>query len=183
MADYTLNLAAGIQVEIAAVGNYFRVIDAISDVWVGVDGGPLAKRSQGIGEEVYGGFEKISVLSDTDQSVVIAVTNGRIDDGRLSITAPVKQDVGDTLTTFADVALAAGATTQIVAANPARREVMISNLASNSQTIRVGNASTSASQGLELAPGAAIILSTTAAVYGYNPGSSAQSVAVMEVAD
>ena len=83
------------------------------------------------------------------------------------------------LNVSSDVSLAAGTTTQIVGADADRLCIIIANLATNTQTFRIGNASTSASTGIELAPGESIEIETTAAVYGYNPGGSAESVSVM----
>ena len=183
MADYKVNLSAGTQTEIGAVGNYYRILEASGDVWIGIDGGPLQKRAAGIGEEVLEGFSRLTLYSDIDQAVLLSVTRGRIDDGRLSVTAPVKQDVGDSLASFPDVSLNPVSATLIVAANPARREVLISNLELNAETIRIGDANAAASRGIELSPGSTIVLTTTAAIYGYNPGTTAQPVGVLEVAD
>ena len=83
------------------------------------------------------------------------------------------------LNTSSDVSLLAGVTTMIVGADADRLCVMIANLATNTQTFRIGNASTDASTGIELAPGESIEIETTAAVYGYNPGAGAESVSVM----
>ena len=86
------------------------------------------------------------------------------------------------LNTVADVSLSGGeegATTQIVEANANRLCVIITNLATNTQTFRIGDADAGASRGIELAPGESIEIETTAAVYGYNPGGSAESVSVM----
>ncbi|MFH1931046.1 MAG: hypothetical protein ABIN18_05595 [Pseudomonadota bacterium] len=81
------------------------------------------------------------------------------------------------LDTVADVALAAAATTQILAANAARRQALITNLAANASTFRIGDAAAAAARGVELAPGETIGLETTEAIFGYNPG-AIQSVGV-----
>ena len=83
------------------------------------------------------------------------------------------------LNVSSDVSLAAGTDTMIVGADANRLCVIITNLAANTQTFRIGNASVSATAGVELAPGESIEIETTAAVYGYNPGGSAESVSVM----
>jgi len=83
------------------------------------------------------------------------------------------------LNTSSDVSLLAGVTTMIVGADADRLCIIIANPAINTQTFRIGNASTDASTGIELAPGESIEIETTAAIYGYNPGSGAESVSVM----
>jgi hypothetical protein len=82
------------------------------------------------------------------------------------------------LDTIADVALGATATTQILAANAARRITLITNLSANIQTFRIGDAATGAARGVELAPGESVSLETTEAIYGYNPGAIAEGVGV-----
>ncbi len=83
------------------------------------------------------------------------------------------------LNTAANVTLAVGATTQIVGSLSTRLSVIITNLATNTQTFRIGDANAGASRGIELAPGESIEIETTAAVYGYNPGGSGEAVTVM----
>lgn len=86
MADYKVVLTAGTQIEIAASGSYYRILDASDDVWIGVDGGPLQKRSAGIGEHVADGFSRLALFSNVDQTVILSVTRGRVDDNRLTLT-------------------------------------------------------------------------------------------------
>ncbi|RLG24080.1 hypothetical protein DRN85_08255 [Methanosarcinales archaeon] len=96
----------------------------------------------------------------------------------------LKVDIHDSpkatvLNVSSDVSLTAESTTPIIGADADRLCVIIANLATNTQTFRIGNTSTDASTGIELAPGESIEIETTAAVYGYNPGLSAESVSVM----
>lgn len=81
---------------------------------------------------------------------------------------------------LADVSLAAGAVTMITTWDNLYREQIITNLATNTQTFRLGAAAvtTGASQGIPIAPGETVIISARGPVYGYNPGGSAESVAV-----
>lgn len=109
--------------------------------------------------------------------------------GNVEIVNPIAgvQDVeitkSDSLSTAADVSLGAGATSQVIAANAGRRELLVTNLAANVETLRVGDSNAGAARGLEVAPGQTITMHTTAAVHAYNPGGSAQSVGVLEVLD
>jgi hypothetical protein len=87
------------------------------------------------------------------------------------------------LDSLADVALAAGAQTQIVAGNAARRKIIIKNLAANPATLRIGDNGAAAANGHELAPGESIGLAVADAVYAWNPGVVAQSVSVVSTED
>lgn len=98
-----------------------------------------------------------------------------------SIDDPVEIAAHSTLVTTADDSIAATTTEQILAANTDRKEALITNLADNGAKIRVGDANTGAGRGIEVSPGQTITLNTTAAIYVYNEGASAQSVAILEV--
>jgi hypothetical protein len=83
------------------------------------------------------------------------------------------------LNSVADVTLAATSTTQILGMVAARFCALICNLAANTQRFRIGDISTGATRGVELAPGESISIETTEAIYGYNPGGSGEAVSVI----
>lgn len=87
------------------------------------------------------------------------------------------------LNSMADVTLAATSTTQIVGQVMTRFCVLICNLPGNTQTFRIGDASTGVTRGVELTPGQSISIETTEAVYGYNPGGSGEAVSVIWTED
>lgn len=89
----------------------------------------------------------------------------------------------DTFDSLADVSLLAGANTQILAADTTRVEAIITNLTANTQKFRIGDAGAAAANGVELSPGQTIVLTTTAAIHGWNPGAGAESVSVAVVKD
>lgn len=82
------------------------------------------------------------------------------------------------LETIADVAMIGVATTQILAANAARRVAYITNLLGNAQTLRVGDAAAAAARGTPLAPGDTITIETTEAIFAYKPVAGNENVAV-----
>ncbi|NIT63674.1 MAG: hypothetical protein GWO39_07760 [Gammaproteobacteria bacterium] len=90
-----------------------------------------------------------------------------------------EEQSADTLSPAEDVTLSAAIATQVAPVNTARRRVLITNLAGNTNTIRVGDVSVSLTRGAPVAPGQTITLETTAAVYAWSTGS--QDVAVLEV--
>ena len=82
-----------------------------------------------------------------------------------------------------DVILVAGAATPILATDVLRRVAIITNLAANVSTIRVGNITVNANRGIPLAPGETVSLETTYHISGWNPGLVNQNVAVCWTSD
>ena len=99
------------------------------------------------------------------------------------LTGGVKLKGHSNIPSTADVSIAATTTDPVLAANTSRVEAIITNLAVNAQTMRIGDSNAGAARGIELAPGQTIVLTTTAAISAYNPGASAESLAVLEVTD
>lgn len=180
-------------------GSYLRVMTANADLtltffdesgspfgeWVGVLGG-FAIDAKEFSEKLgltTARFGSVEVLSATNQDVEIAVSRVPVFFDRLTGTITTTQASGATVDSVADVSLAAAATTLISAADSNRRELMVANLASNTQTLRIGDSGAAAANGIPLAPGSVITLTSQAAVYGYNPGAAAQLVAVMSMKD
>jgi len=72
------------------------------------------------------------------------------------------------LNTATDVMLEAQTTTQIVGPLSTRLSVVITSLATNTETLRIGDEHVGWFRGIELAPGESIEIETTDAVYGFN---------------
>ena len=87
------------------------------------------------------------------------------------------------LNSAADVSLAAGATTQIIASLAVRFCVLIGNKSTNAQTFRIGDSNAGATRGIELAPGESVSIETTEAIHGHNPGGVNESVTVIWTED
>ncbi|RLG23041.1 hypothetical protein DRN85_10125 [Methanosarcinales archaeon] len=140
-------------------------------------------------EVVEGGYDGVQYESGTPVlfpygTVALGHDGSNVYPVKVDSSGYLQVDIHDSLkatvlNVSSDVSLTAGAATMIVAADADRQCVMITNLAANTQTFRIGNASVSATAGVELAPGESIEIETTAAVYGYNPGGSAESVSVI----
>ncbi len=71
------------------------------------------------------------------------------------------------LASAADVTLADGVATLVMAADGLRREALIVAAAANSAAVRIGDAEVGAGRGIVLAPGQPLVLATTAAIYGF----------------
>lgn len=84
-SDIKLRLTAGEEVTISAVGKYYRVISAVDNLFIAVDDGPLVLRPKGTGQLREKGFSRLRLMSETTQSVIVSVTDGRVDDGRLIV--------------------------------------------------------------------------------------------------
>lgn len=115
----------------------------------------------------------IHILYTTDASQQIRVFNADQSAGEVNIITP------DGYESIADVTLAAGATNQIVAGDADRVELILTNL-DGAETLRIGDTNAAAARGTPLPPGGNIILTTTAAVYGYNPGAGGVDVAITQ---
>ena len=115
----------------------------------------------------------------SEVTLLLLLANGEFNNPELSGT--VTLDVADTLDSLPDDSVATVATELISAANTARKEIIIKNLATNSANFRIGDSGANATNGHELAPGETIIISTTAAVYAYNSHTAAQSLSIVEV--
>lgn len=106
----------------------------------------------------------------------------------------VGQNVGDfttvdlsksqTTKSYPDVVVANGAAAaQILAANTARRSVLIGSLSANTQDVRIGDANIGAAQGQVLQAGLELTLETTAAIYAWTAGGADQTLTLLEVND
>lgn len=195
---YSYSLTAGTKRRLSG-GSYLRVMTANAALdltfydesgqpigeWIGVLGG-FAINAKDFSEKLgltTSRFGSVEVLSATNQDVEIAVSRVPVFFDRLTGTITTTQSSGATIDSVADVSLAATATTLISAADANRRELMIANLASNTQTLRIGDSGCGAANGIPLAPGERITIVNQAAVYGYNPGAGAQLVAVLSIKD
>lgn len=186
MREYEFTVASGGQQSRAVKGNFARVKSADAEInlrFENKDGRVIADLNLTAGmrctlPEV---FETIRVGNSSGSSVdaVVLVGFGDVDDA--AVVGEVDVSVSGSIDSVADVSIATVTTAQIVAANVARREVMITNLAANTANFRIGDSGAGAANGIELQPGQTITLTTTAAVYGYNSHTGAQSVAVLEV--
>lgn len=198
-------LQPGESADYNAGGTWVR-IDQGSKVSVITDNGHKAPLNTGDSAQ-FALFRTITVTnkSSVAETIVFRVSTGRIvasDDGGTVIvsnavdiddTDPIQVEVtaqpainvtasvatANTIQSPLDVPLTAATATVISAANAARKELMIKNASSNATSVRIGSATVDVNKGLELEPGESIVLTTTAAVWGYSvPG---QSVSLTEL--
>lgn len=162
-------------------GSVFRIISASGPVKIATgDITPNAEHSQGTGERVASGFNKLRLLSASTQDVEILIGDGDLYDSRLSLSAPVELATGTAVAvSAANVAVTASA---IIAADSARRSLFIYN---NSATVTcfIGPASVTAGNGWPLAPKSGIAMDRApgAAVYGCTSAGTAEVRTLSEV--
>lgn len=148
------------------------------------------------------GFEEIYITNDAqaNQWVRVIVSEGDYDVDNPAqniideIAAPVTvQEILDpvdvtgseidvskstVLNTVADVAILTTATTQVLAANAARRTAIISNLVANGTVVRVGDASVGAARGAEIPVGGSAVMESTEAIFVYNPSGGTINIGI-----
>lgn len=185
---HSVALAAGATEVINATGNYIAALTATGAFSIGLDDNGLTPWEAGLSANLEPGetYSKVRItdLSGAPNTVEMCLGYGQFKDARFTLlgsitTSPTKA------TAFAsvpDVVCGAAGQTILAVALATRRQLIVSNLAANASTIRVGDVGAAAGEGVELAPGQTLIVDTAAAVYAWNPG-AVQSVAVVSVDD
>lgn len=140
----------------------------------------------GLGYELPWVIDRFSLrnIGATPITLTFIIAIGRIHDDRLTLiggTIPTSEQAATMIDSLPDVSLPATTTTQIIAANSAAKERIITNLPTNAREIRIGDSGAGAANGIYLGIGQSIVLECSAALYAYNPHSSAQTVSVTEL--
>jgi hypothetical protein len=179
--NYSLTLAAGAVYTLPGVGSFLKCFSATAAIEVKLNDGPRNPLKTGRAYRVRPGqhFERLEFYNPNAGSVDIEYGVGFAeveDDPVLSGAIEISPATG--LSTVADVSITAASTVQVLAADTGRKGVLISNLAANTQIMRIGDSNAGAARGIQVAPGQTVTLETTAAVYAYNPGASAEALGV-----
>jgi len=179
--DYEITFAGAGEREIFARARYVRVLDATGDVFIKADDASEVKRVKGQALNLETGFSKITIRSAIAQTVRVVLASLPQDDASTSVNATVSATVApaNTLDAGGDVNILATSSALLSAGDVTRMALIVSNPASNTAAVRVGGAGVGAASGVAIEPGESITLATTAAVYGYNTSSGAQSVQVL----
>lgn len=188
--EMTYTIPAGNRQEVFQVFNYFRVISQTASstlaIRLGQNGIETPFTGQGIGIQCEDVFSRITLINNgaSALTITLGLAYGSISDDRLNVSGTVSTSpvAPATFSTSADVSVSATATTQVLAANTSRKEAFISNRAANGTVVRVGDSGSGAADGIELASGGTLILSTTAAIYVFNPTGAAITIGVGETA-
>jgi len=129
------------------------------------------------------------VVFSRDNSIAVSSLPGVAFDGSQPVTIsewpadPIQgtftPEVFDTLAQPGDVALPAAAATQLSAGRATKRETIIKLASDAAASIRVGGSTVAAASGVLIEPGESIVISGSAAVYGYSV--AGETVHVLEV--
>ena len=154
--------------------NYFRILSISNPVGVttrfGSSGTPTDIVGAGLGFELPNIVKSVQFdnKSGGDITVIVALAIGRIDDDRFTITGALSVATPSTFEAVDDATLGAATADLILAANANRKEVILSN--DTGADIRIGDSTVSATKGYKMLSGATMIISTSAAIYGYSVG-------------
>lgn len=195
MKTYSLTFnGSGTDEKVLPQGTYVRILETSSAISIVAEASgrivaDLASVQQGVAWESEDEkknlvpFTRVRVTSALAQTVKLVVGYGRVTNDATSGNVTATLVKGTTLADTADVALAAAATTLILAADSTRRKALIGNLAANTKTFRIGSVNAGAARGAELAPGKSIEIEGAAAIYGYNAAGAVESVSVLAEKD
>lgn len=181
--DYPLNFLGNDTWEQDIDGDFFRITEADGPVFVSLDSGPFVKREVGQAQRTQ--YNQLRIKSTIAQTVRISAGTGELTDNRQDVTVNVSTglDPGNNLLNAGDVTIPAGASAIVAAGNAKRKGIIIQASYTNDPAIvaRVGNAAVNAGSGIELAAGVGLPeIETTAAVYCFNPGTTAIKVCYVE---
>lgn len=179
-STYSFTVKAGVPQNFKATGTQFRVLEG-----EGLEITLYAKteslgtlRQMQVGRGIMGlsePFTSMTFVSDSDQTVLIAVSFGNVFDDTKANAA----ETAGSLAELSDVALPDAATTQIAAANSNRSELIVYN--SGSADVYLRSDTATAVSALFLQAGASAVISASNTIYAYNNAGVAGSVSVSEV--
>ncbi len=182
MTDYTVILPGGLGGVALATGGgkYYRILQASSPIAVSVNGGTPLARAQGEQQHVPGGIHSLRLSSAAAQTVVVSVTAGGLDDGRVTQTAPVELAQATTLTDGAPIAVLAAATPLIAAAASGVYRAGLRFWNQGSADVMIGGAGVTLTSGVRIPPGGVWVEETgaDAAWYGITAAAATNSVSV-----
>jgi hypothetical protein len=181
-----VTIPAGSEIPFNFTGDFVALIaqTGSSDIKLGIGDNPPQDFEKGLSYKMPPGtfydLFRIKNGGGTDATITIAYGFGEFSDGRLVVTGGVAISSPTAFVSAADQSVPSGAATLICAANANRRQAIIQNL-DGSNSIRVGDASVTATRGTLVAAGATFVLDVSAALYAYQASGGAVSVAVQEL--
>lgn len=168
MRNYIIKLPAGEEVPVQGLNaDYMRIIDGSDRLTVTPDElQPLEGMQKGMSYRTPQAFNKLTLLSETVQTVEIMIGFGNISDDRLNLSGSVDASSGGR-TVEANAETVTTSAAELLAANTARRSVMIKNM-DTANSIFVGHDGTlTDSNGFEIEPLQTLTLDKSAAAQIY----------------
>jgi hypothetical protein len=183
MTDYNVSLSAGVPQSLNVDGDFFHAkeVPNAAGVLVRFDESKQSKYKQGVGARVY--YSRVTLESVASQDIVVALGFGHVADARASVSANITANVtpGNLFDDGGDVAIAATATEQLLAADPDRLYALIKNPSTSTVTVRLGSAAVAAGTGIPVEPGETLPVAQRAAIYAYNPGAGSVTLSASAV--
>lgn len=180
---YTLSLTANQEFNLDVEGNMYAVIDNTGAFTITLDeSNRLVQQTSGMAGEFQDSYERVTLLSTTTQTVIVIFGFGKFADARASVNATVNTTVApsDTLDNTTDITVGSTATL-LKAADADAKELLLHVPSDAANSIRVGNASVTATSGLEVEPGSTLALAVEAAIYGIRDGGTNVSVSTLKL--
>lgn len=172
------------------ISKYARFITLLSstggtnDIEISINKQRQGLMPQGISIELppFTQFNQLDIYNTagTSADIIVVLSNGRVIDSRLNLTAGLTISSPDNFITVAKVSVVdAAAAAVIMAQNTDRREAFITNLDAAGE-IYIGDSNTDAgtNRGTPLAAGQTIVLETKAAIYAQNESGANIDVAL-----
>lgn len=181
--SYVVSLTADQEYPLRVRGNMYAVIENTGNFTITFDeSNRIALATAGTGGEFQQPYEDVKLLSTTTQTVTIVLGFGKYRDARATVNATVNTTVApsDTLDNDSDVTVGSSATL-LKAADTDTKEILVHVPSDAANSIRVGNASVTATSGIEVEPGSTLAISAEAAVYGIRDGSSDVDVSTLKL--
>lgn len=183
MRDYKFTLVANVPRSLNVAGNYFGVVEALGKIQIQFDDGVFIQRQEGMGGSAD--YQRVTVKSPTNQTVIISLGSGVMHDGRGTVsgfTVNATIESPNSSPSTPDVSIPAGTTVQVLAPNANRKKAIIFAGESNIENLRIGgHSSVGASNGGILAPGGNGEIESETGVWVYNPGAAAETVTIIEL--
>ena len=182
--EFTIDLLANGERQISINGQAVTILAATGTFALSMGDGAFTNARAGItyplpADETFGSIS-IRDTSAAPNTIVLIVSFAEIKDARLTLATAIQVGGNPVFDSLADDSVALGATEVIFAADADRREAIITNLATNTATFRIGDAGTGAANGIPLPPGATLVLNTTAEIRAHNPAGVAESLALSQ---
>ncbi len=180
MGDINRTLTANEGQEVAAKGGFIFVASSTGEVEITVDG-ETEKLKQGDAREYAAGFNGFRLTDASGAANTVRLVVGEGVFRRSEVSGSVSIDPGGVFDSVTDQIIFTSSSTTI-AANSARKKLLISSLDTNTVILRVGDSGVGSNNGILLHPGATIELETSAEVRVYNPSTTAlQTIAYAEI--
>ncbi len=149
MKQYTFTLKAQETSTFGIVGDFIHIFSAQGDLTIKTNTGDLIVLPQQTGWHSTNIFTSISIVSETNQTIIFYAGFGKIDDNRTIIIGEVDNSSGDNLYSTHISNITTNSTQLIVGANISRKSLIIQNYSTqNGGAIIVGNNEVSITTGV-----------------------------------